>query len=105
MTDKEAKKMFKEIDTDKSGAIDYHEWISATINKKKLLSDKNLRTAFDAFDENGDGTITVDEIKNILGKGKKTNEKVWEEVLAEADDNNDGLIDFDEFKKMMAAFM
>ena len=105
MNEKEVEELFREADTDGSGSIDYNEWISATINKKNILTEQNLQNAFDAFDENGDGSITVDEIKQFLGQGKDINEEVWEELLAEADENHDGIIDFDEFKSMMQKFI
>lgn len=104
MSKDEAVELFHEADVDNNGAIDYSEWISATINKKKILNEKNLKNAFNAFDDNGDGQISLLEIKQLLGKGKKINEKVWDEIIAEADENNDGFIDFSEFKHMMERF-
>lgn len=48
----------------------------------------------------------MDEIKSILGVGKKVgNEKVFNEILKEVDVNGDGEISFDEFKIMMAKFI
>lgn len=104
MSKDEAAQLFHEADVDNNGSIDYSEWISATINKKKILSEKNLQNAFNAFDENGDGQISIAEIKQLLGKGKKINDKVWDEIIAEADENSDGFIDFSEFKHMMQRF-
>ena len=105
MTEDEVKELFNEADVDKNGTIDYSEWITATINKQKILTDQNLMSAFEAFDENGDGNISIDEIKKFLGQGKNINEKVWEDILAEADENEDGHIDFEEFKHMMQKFV
>ncbi len=39
------------VDMDANGAIDYTEFISATINKSKLLTKERLKTAFDHFDK------------------------------------------------------
>ena len=105
MSEKEAKKLFEQADTDNSGEIDYTEWIAATINKKEILTDKNLDAAFKLFDVDGGGAITVEELKKILGKGKNIKEDVWNEILAEVDDNEDGEIDFEEFKTMMNKFI
>ena len=105
MTEDEARKLFERADIDNSGFIDYSEWISATINKKKILSNKNLTAAFNLFDEDDSGTISMDEIKKILGQNQKIQEDVWENIVAEIDENDDDEIDFDEFKDMMHKFV
>lgn len=46
----EMKKVMELADTDLNGRIDYTEFITATIDKKKLLSKDRLKTAFQAFD-------------------------------------------------------
>lgn len=102
-TDVEAKvdEMMRNLDIDGSGFIDYSEFIVALMDKKKLLSKDNLKQAFDLFDKDGSGTLTTDEIKNILGVGQNMSEKVWEEIIREVDINNDGIISFEEFQVMM----
>lgn len=104
-TEEEVVKLFHDADTDKSGSIDYSEWIMATVNKKRLLTSENLRAAFNTFDDNGDGNISLDEVRKLLGQGKRINEQVWEDIIQEADDNKDGYIDYDEFKNMMNKFI
>jgi hypothetical protein len=37
---------FEGIDTDKNGSIDFGEWCAATINKRSLLNENNLKAAF-----------------------------------------------------------
>ena len=105
MTEEEVRELFRKADSDNSGFIDYSEWISATINKKNILSEENLTAAFKMFDEDNSGAISTDEIKKILDQGKKIDESVWKDVIAEIDENNDGEIDFDEFKNMMHRFV
>ena len=39
------------MDLDGNGTIDYNEFITATINKTKVLSKQNLETTFKAFDK------------------------------------------------------
>jgi calcium-dependent protein kinase len=60
--------MFKEIDTDGNGAIDYSEFLMATMNEAQLLSQEKLKAAFKMFDKDGSGTISKDEIKEALGQ-------------------------------------
>ncbi len=58
------------------------------------------------FDKDGSGSISADEIKTVLGVGKKFgDEKVWDEIIKEVDINRDGVICFDEFKYMMSKFL
>jgi len=56
------------------------------------------------FDKDGDGFISPDEVKIILGAGKNFSENIWIQVISEVDQNNDGLISFEEFEFMMSKF-
>lgn len=105
MTEEEVTHMFNTIDIDNNNAIDYSEWVNATISRQKVLTESNLKHAFELFDEDGDGKISVDEVKHILGQGKKVSMQVWKEVIDEADENGDGFIDFTEFTHMMNRFV
>ena len=53
-------------DVDCSGFIDYTEFIRVTMDKEALLSDKNLKSAFDMFDDDGNGKISALELKDCL---------------------------------------
>ena len=46
----EVERIMKTCDIDKNGHIDYTEFISATIDKRKLLSKERLKAAFQLFD-------------------------------------------------------
>ena len=76
--------------------------MTASLNKKSLLSEERLEAAFKIFDKDNNGFITVDEIRAVLGKGKKfEDESVWSDIIREVDINEDGEVSFKEFKKMM----
>ena len=38
------------MDLDGNGSVDYNEFVTATVNKTKLLSKNNLEATFKAFD-------------------------------------------------------
>jgi calcium-dependent protein kinase len=44
-------KMFDAVDIDKSGFIDYSEFVVASMNEKQLLTDEKLLSAFKMFDK------------------------------------------------------
>ncbi|XP_013868642.1 calcium-binding protein 4 [Austrofundulus limnaeus] len=70
-----------------------------------MIGLKELRCAFKQFDCNGDGKITVEELKEgmktLLGEKLKKGE--LEEILGDIDLNKDGSVDFDEFVMMLSA--
>ena len=98
---REVDEMLKVVDMNDNGEIDYSEFLIAAANKKKLLTLQNVKEAFEAFDLNGNGYISHDELKEVLGPGKKIDEKVWTEIIKEVDTNGDGKISYAEFEGMM----
>jgi calcium-dependent protein kinase len=44
-------KMFDAVDIDRSGFIDYSEFVVASMNEKQLLTDEKLLSAFKMFDK------------------------------------------------------
>lgn len=102
LNEDEVDKLFEDVDTDKSGFIDYSEFIVATMSQKKNLSEEKLTAAFKLFDTDGNGTISPSELKNVLSSSGKITDETIEEILKQADENNDGEIEFDEFCKLMA---
>jgi len=60
-------KLFSSVDIDNSGFIDYSEFIMATMNEKKNISEEKLVSAFKIFDKDNSGTISPEEIREVLG--------------------------------------
>lgn len=96
----EVEKIMAEVDTDRSGFIDYTEFIIATMTKEQLLTRKNLERSFKAFDKDNSGKITLDELKDFLGNETIGSQQAWEELLKD-DENNDNELDLAEFKKII----
>ena len=57
--------LMKNIDSDNNGYIGFEEFLIASINKEKLLTEKNLKMAFDVFDRDKSGGISQKELKFI----------------------------------------
>ena len=52
----------KAADTDGSGTVDYTEFIAATLDAQFTNNEKYLKAAFDMFDVDGGGSISVKEL-------------------------------------------
>jgi calcium-dependent protein kinase len=101
LAEEEVDRIMKIADSDGSGEIDYSEWVVATMDKRKLLTNEKLEAAFNLFDKDGSGSISANEIREVLGVGKNIDEKIWNEIITEVDSNGDGEVSFLEFKIMM----
>ena len=97
---KEIDDIFLLLDGANRGFIEYEEFLRATLDQNILLSDENLVYAFNFFDKENFGTISVEKIKKFF-VDDNVSEKVFRSIFNEIDSNGDGEIDFDEFKDMM----
>ena len=93
--------IFKSIDTDGSGRIDYTEFLAACINQKSFLRQERLNEAFQMLDKDGTGKITKEEIKKALKLDNDVDENVLNQLIKKYDLNGDGMIDYNEFLNMM----
>jgi len=58
--------------------------------------------AFRVFDKNGEGWISVDELRQVLNElGELMSDHEVEELLAEADFHNNGTIYYEQFVNML----
>jgi calcium-dependent protein kinase len=95
----DVEEIFSSIDTDGSGVINYTEFLAATIDQKVYLKEERLYEAFKAFDKDGSGKISTDEIKNVM---QTDDESKILELIKTFDTNGDGEIDYNEFISMMS---
>ena len=101
MTDEEIERMFRSVDSDNSGFIDYSEFVVAAMNEKQLTTNDKLQAAFKMFDKDGSGVISADEIRDVLGFGGNMDNAAIERIIKQVDENGDGEISFEEFVAMM----
>ncbi|CAL9230457.1 unnamed protein product [Arabidopsis halleri] len=123
------KTLFANMDTDKSGTITYEElkiglaklgsklteaevkqlmeavtyieFISATMHRYRFDRDEHVFKAFQYFDKDNSGFITMDELESAMKEYGMGDEASIKEVIAEVDTDNDGRINYEEFCAMM----
>lgn len=112
LTREEVKKMMDEVDDDQSGEIEFPEFLQLMCTEKleslgvDLSSDKinEYRLAFSLFDKDGGGSITAEEMWEVLHSlGKPFTKEEVEAMFAEVDADGSGEIEFPEFLKIMAS--
>lgn len=79
--------MTYQADIDKSGTIDYGEFIAATIHLNKLDREEHLLSAFSYFDKDGSGYITIDELQQACAE-QGMSDVFLEDVIKEVDQDN-----------------
>ncbi|KAF5199702.1 Calmodulin-like protein [Thalictrum thalictroides] len=118
-SDKEVASMIEKLDINGDGLIDLEEFcemyesIGRSTTKHGGVGEEDvreedeedeLRDAFDVFDGDKDGVITVEELVSVLsslGLKKGIQFEDCKEMIKKVDMDGDGMVNFDEFKHMM----
>ncbi|XP_034147895.1 calcium-binding protein 2 isoform X3 [Esox lucius] len=91
------------------GKLDFEDFVE--LMGPKMLAEtadmigvKELRDAFKEFDSNGDGQISINELREAMKKlmGEQLTNREIDEILRDVDLNRDGLVNFEEFVRMMS---
>lgn len=69
--------IMKQVDKNQSGIIDYSEFVAATINKRKLLSQEKLEAAFRVIDKDNSGSISIEELKEMFNDSAQIPQETW----------------------------
>lgn len=71
-SEQDIEEILKSCDTDKNGAINYTEFIAASLDNIIVNNTSKIEKAFKLFDRNGDGCINAKELEEVLtGEGKQ----------------------------------
>jgi len=67
----DVEKIFKSLDGNGDGLINYSEFLAATVDRKKALTMQNLQFAFHHFDVDGSGYITEQDLTEVFHREGK----------------------------------
>eukprot|EP01022_Parablepharisma_sp_SALTPOND_P001620 TRINITY_DN106914_c0_g1_i1.p2 TRINITY_DN106914_c0_g1~~TRINITY_DN106914_c0_g1_i1.p2 ORF type:complete len:304 (+),score=46.41 TRINITY_DN106914_c0_g1_i1:1180-2091(+) len=98
---KNSVEVLKKADINNNGVIDYTEFVMANVCQDwKTLNEKTLLQAFNFYDEDKNGYISIEELRKVFGT--ICSEEEIQEMIKEVDSNGDNKISFIEFKDMMS---
>ena len=95
-TEAELQDMINEVDADRKGTIEFHEFLSMMERKKDYIeSEDEVLAAFRVFDDDGTGYVSADELREVLTSlGEKLTDEEVEELFSEGEIDTDGLINY-----------
>ena len=97
-----AQETFSKLDLNQNGVLEYNEFITYSLDLKKLISEDKMKAAFKLFDSNHDGKINLAEVKELFSYDTNIfDEHKIKNWLSDLDHNGDGEIDEGEFIKSL----
>ena len=93
--------IIEQADADKSGFIDYTEFLRAAVAKDRVLTKENILHAFRIFDSDGSGSIECEELRSLFSDGANATEQLISGIIAQADRSGDGTINLHEFEALL----
>ena len=105
---KKVDNLFRLLDADINGFIEYEEFLRACIDKKEIFNDEYLKYAFKFLDRDNNNVISSEQIISAFLVRKKKNELFELSIINainEVDQDEDGKINFEEFKTLMLKSM
>lgn len=91
LSEEKAAALFATIDQTGTQHISYTEFIAASLRTKLLNQEDMYREAFQKFDVDNSGFITVDNLREVLGD--EYNGTPVEEIIAQVDQKKNGVVD------------
>ena len=100
--DKKFDDIFKELDGDNNGTIEFEEFLRGCIDKNEILNDKYLHYAFKFLDKENRKYLSPEQIISAFAieENSQLKEKI-NNILNNSDVDKNGLISFEEFKSLI----
>lgn len=97
--------MILEVDADGSGTIDFEEFLEMMAKKLNQINiEKELLDAFKVYDRDGNGLVSLAELRYSLTEmenGPKISHEEFDKIARLADLDGDGHINFQEFIELL----
>lgn len=90
--------LVKKLDLNGDGVIDMEEFMMATADLQMRFHQNKIWWAFNQYDADHDGQITVEELRGIFDED---DDQQLKEYIAAYDVDKDGTIDYEEFMQML----
>ncbi|CAD8141489.1 unnamed protein product [Paramecium pentaurelia] len=88
--------ILKKGDFNHSDTLEYSEFLVAASQYNELVDKEKIEKVFKLFDQDGNGQITIAELKKVMtGAEEKCTQ--WKELIKDFDQNGDGQISHQEF--------
>jgi calcium-dependent protein kinase len=101
MTEEQIMKIFKGLDVNALGEIDFDAMLNAAVHDYIVANDQRLYKAFH-LDDNDSGTIQASQLKAKLQKLNPYGSALdIEQIVKKMDTNDDGSIDYEEFLRAL----
>ena len=102
-TDREIQEIIMEFDKDRSGALEFPEFLGLMAKKiYEQNAKEELFEAFKVFDKDGNGLVSAAELRHVLvNMPEKPEDEEVDEMIRYADLDGDGHIDYKEFVDML----
>ena len=89
--------IFKCLDNDSNGTIEYQEFLTGVCDKESLFSNSNLKSAFDCIDEEFKGFLTANDIKKFIFQQNVVSDKLLRNYLNQFGMSITDKLTFDDF--------